>query len=83
MPELRNLESQAELKKRLSIDDVPRTTVSFYQYHPIPNPRKFRDELYTDLERLGVLGRIYVAEEGINAQLSVPTGNFEAFKKYL
>ncbi|HEX8551138.1 MAG TPA: rhodanese-related sulfurtransferase [Abditibacteriaceae bacterium] len=83
MPELRNLVSQAELKKRLEADPTPRTTLSFYQYHPIENPHTFRDELYSKLETLGVLGRIYVAHEGINAQISVPEKNFADFKNYL
>jgi len=83
MKELRNLTSQAELKKRLQIDVEKRTTVSFYKYHPITEPRIFRDELYENLERLGVLGRIYIASEGINAQISVSENNFQAFKDYL
>jgi UPF0176 protein len=49
----------------------------------LDNPKAFRDELYLAWNQLGVLGRIYVADEGINAQLSVPTGNFEAFKSHL
>jgi UPF0176 protein len=32
---------------------------------------------------LGVFGRIYVAHEGINAQISIPEHHFEAFKTYL
>lgn len=32
---------------------------------------------------MGVLGRIYVANEGINAQISVPTHNIELFRAYL
>jgi len=83
MKELRNLTSQAELKKRLQIDVEKRTTVSFYKYHPITEPRIFRDELYENLERLGVLGRIYIASEGINSQISVSENNFQAFKDYL
>ncbi len=83
MPELRNLTAQAELKMRLEADPEPRTTVSFYKYHLIENPQQFRDELYENLERLGVLGRIYIADEGINAQASVPEKNFQAFKDYL
>jgi UPF0176 protein len=83
MEELRNLVSKTELKKRLEADDQPRTTVSFYKYHPIEAPQSFRDELYLNLEKLGVLGRIYVAEEGINAQISVPEKNYEEFVKYL
>ena len=32
---------------------------------------------------MGVLGRIYVANEGINAQLSLPADKFSAFKSHL
>jgi len=77
------LTAQAELKTRLETNPEPRTTVSFYKYHSIENPQQFRDELYENLERFGVLGRIYVAGEGINAQASVPKKNFQAFKDYL
>ena len=83
MRELRNTTSQAELKKRLLEEKETRKTVSFYKYHPIEEPQKFRDELYENFEKLEVLGRIYVASEGINAQASVPEKNFEAFKDYL
>lgn len=61
----------------------PRTTVSFYQYFPIADPQAFRDELWQSLSALNVFGRIYVAAEGINAQVSVPASNFEAFKNQL
>ena len=80
---LHNRVSQKELKERLYQETEPRTTISFYQYHPIDNPIEFRDELYKGLNPLKVFGRIYVAHEGINAQASVPTSNFEAFKAYL
>ena len=83
MKELRNLTSQAELKKRLQTDTESRKTVSFYLYYPIENPQEFRDEFYLHLEKLGVLGRIYVAAEGVNAQISVPENNFQEFKEYL
>ncbi len=83
MKELRNLTSQEELKKRLENENEARTTVSFYKYHPVENPKIFRDELFENLENLGVLGRIYVAGEGINAQISVPEKNFQKFKDYL
>ncbi len=81
--ELRNTISQAELKRRLAEETEPRTTLSFYKYHAIEHPRKFRDELYENLEKLNVFGRIYVASEGVNAQMSVPEKNFWAFKDYL
>jgi UPF0176 protein len=83
MPELRNLVSQAELKKRLEASNEARTTISFYKYHPIEDPKAFRDALYIALESLGVLGRIYVAHEGINAQISVPEKRLEEFRSYL
>ncbi|HEX8834413.1 MAG TPA: rhodanese-related sulfurtransferase [Abditibacteriaceae bacterium] len=83
MSELRNLVSQAELKKRLETSNEPRITISFYRYHPIEDPAQFRDKLFQTLEALGVLGRIYVAHEGINAQISVPGESLKAFRRYL
>ncbi|HXH70488.1 MAG TPA: rhodanese-related sulfurtransferase [Pyrinomonadaceae bacterium] len=83
MAELRNLTSQEELKNRLESGAEPRKTLSFYQYYPIENPQQFRNDLYEKLEKLGVLGRIYIAKEGVNAQISVPESNFQNFKEYL
>jgi len=60
-----------------------RLTLSFYQYAQIGNPQLFRDYLFLHWDRLDVLGRIYVAHEGINAQLSVPAKRFEQFKAQL
>jgi len=60
-----------------------RLTLSFYQYAKIGNPQLFRDYLFIHWELLNVLGRIYVAQEGINAQLSVPAPQFDAFKNHL
>jgi len=60
-----------------------RITLSFYKYHQIKNTSLFRDHLYLMWERLDVLGRIYIASEGVNAQLSVPSQNFKAFKTKL
>ena len=61
----------------------PRITISFYNYFPIENPKEFRDYLYKNLEPLFVFGRIFIATEGINAQISVPSNNFEMFKNFL
>lgn len=83
MAQLHNRISRRELKQRILQDTTPRTTISFYCYFKIEEPAAFRNQLYIDLKALGVLGRIYLAEEGINAQISVPTENFEAFKIYL
>lgn len=60
-----------------------RLTLSFYQYAQIGNPQLFRDHLFFHWDRLDVLGRIYIANEGINAQLSVPANRFEEFKAQL
>ena len=60
-----------------------RLTLSFYAYAHIKHPSEFRDQLFMSWDALGVLGRIYVAHEGINAQLSLPAPRFDAFKKHL
>ncbi|MDT0647183.1 rhodanese-related sulfurtransferase [Zunongwangia sp. F260] len=60
-----------------------RLTLSFYAYAKIGNPELFRNHLFIAWDHMGVLGRIYVAHEGINAQLSVPAQNFDTFKKFL
>jgi UPF0176 protein len=80
---LHNRVSQKELKELLYQETEPRTTISFYQYFPIPDPQAFRNELYQALQALKVFGRIYVAHEGINAQISVPQGHYEAMQQYL
>ena len=80
---LHNRVSQKELKERLSQETEPRTTISFYKYAKIEDTKGFRNELYTNLNGLKVFGRIYIAKEGINAQLSVPATNFEKLKNYL
>lgn len=83
MAVLHNRVSNKELKERLYQEDFHRTTISFYQYFFIADVTAFRDALYKALYELQVFGRIYVATEGINAQISVPTHNLEAFKNYL
>ncbi|WP_292892231.1 rhodanese-related sulfurtransferase [Nonlabens sp.] len=60
-----------------------RLTISFYQYHNIGNPQLLRDHLFLHWHPMDVLGRIYVALEGINAQLSIPADRFEEFKTFL
>lgn len=71
------------LKEKMRSASEQRTTVSFYKYHQIADPVAFRDELYKHFEGLNVLGRVYVASEGINAQISVLSENFESFRNYL
>jgi UPF0176 protein len=83
MAPLHNRVSQKELKARLLQETEPRTTISFYQYFFIEDPQAFRDALYASLSALQVFGRIYVAHEGINAQISVPESRYEDLKKLL
>lgn len=80
---LHNRISRKELKERILLDSTPRTTISFYCYFKIDEPAQFRDQLYKDFTAIGVLGRVYLAHEGINAQISVPTNNVDAFRTYL
>ena len=83
MAQLHNRIFRKELKELILKDPTPRTTISFYCYFKIEEPSAFRDELYRQLKELGVMGRIYLAEEGINAQLSLPTANLYSFQEYL
>ena len=83
MAVLHNRVSQKELKQRMLQETEPRRTVSFYRYVPITEPKAFRDQLYKELNQLNVFGRIYVAKEGINAQISIPASQFEAFQDRL
>lgn len=83
MKRLYNIVDRRVLKAQMAADKTPRTTVSFYKYFIIENPTTFRDFLFEKLSRFKVLGRIYVASEGINAQISVPTAQMEAFRSFL
>lgn len=80
---LRNRVNGKVLKEKMRSSTEQRTTLSFYKYHRIADPHAFRDELYRAWSDLDVLGRIYLATEGINAQLSVPSASFEDFRKLL
>jgi UPF0176 protein len=83
MAVLHNRVSQKELKEKLMAETQPRTTLSFYMYHHLDDPQQFRDQLFVQLAAFNVFGRIYVAHEGINAQLSVPAENFAAMRDVL
>ena len=81
--QLYNKLSSDERSKLLDISKRKRITLSFYQYAHIKDPQIFRDKLFFSWNTLDVLGRIYVAYEGINAQLSLPNENFSKFEQYL
>ena len=83
MKKLYNTVDKRVLKAQIAQSAVKRTTLSFYKYWPIRQPAFFRDYLYEHWSDLGVLGRIYVSAEGINAQLSVPDENLDRFREDL
>ncbi|MHB1277518.1 MAG: oxygen-dependent tRNA uridine(34) hydroxylase TrhO [Bacteroidia bacterium] len=80
---LYNKENREVLKERIMHSEEKRNTVSFYNYYQLKNPAFVRDYLFIEFDNLGVLGRVYVAHEGINAQASVPQKNWDAFVSFM
>jgi UPF0176 protein len=78
-----NTKPKEELLRDLEKEDFRRKTISFYRYVKIANPKEMRDFLFDKFEELKCLGRIYVASEGINAQMNVPEQNWEPFDKFI
>ena len=76
---LRNKLSKEQALKKLESEKFFRKTLSFYRYVILDNPEQFRDKLFKDWGDLDCLGRIYVAREGINAQMNVPEHHWEKF----
>ena len=81
--QLYNKVNSKELKEMLLKNEEPRVTLSFYKYFHINEPKEYRDQLFIEMNKLNVLGRIYIAHEGINAQVSVPERQFEDFRKFI
>nr|WP_314262897.1 rhodanese-related sulfurtransferase [uncultured Moellerella sp.] len=80
MPVLHNQVSNKVLKEKMLAETEPRTTISFYKYFTIQDPQAFRDNLYQQFLALNVFGRVYLATEGINAQISIPSSQVEALR---
>ncbi len=80
---LHNRVNREVLIKNMHESTEPRTTISFYKYHFIEDPKQLRDALFLALDNVGTKGRIYVATEGVNAQISIPTAQFDIFKQTL
>jgi len=81
--QLFNTLSAEERAELIDQSGKQRLTLSFYAYAHIEDPKQFRDSLFLAWNPLEVLGRIYVATEGINAQLSLPADHFYEFKDHL
>lgn len=75
--------SRQEQRERVKADGIERVTLSFYKYVQFADPKQVRNVLYERWHALGCLGRIYVAHEGINAQMNVPKANWDQFDAYL
>ena len=81
--QLYNKLSADERARIIDENSQERITLSFYKYFKLGNPKIFRDHLFVTWSKLDILGRIYIANEGINAQLSVPKENINDFKETL
>ena len=71
------------LRERLMNETFKRKTLSFYKYFNIEDAQEFRNDFYRNLDGLNCFGRIYLAHEGINAQMNVPEYNVDKLMKYL
>ena len=80
---LYNQKDRSQLISELSKESFSRLTCSFYRYVSIESPNSLRDELYKEWIELNVLGRVYIAEEGINAQISIPEPKIDTFIELL
>ena len=78
--QLYNKLSAEERARTIDENSQERITLSFYKYFKLGNPKLFRDHLFIKWSKLDILGRIYIANEGVNAQLSVPRENINEFK---
>ncbi len=80
---LYNLVDRRVLKEELRNSSEERTTLSFYRYFNIDEPKDYRDSMFAAWTALGVFGRIYVATEGVNGQISLPSAHLDDFKQSL
>ena len=76
---LHNKLDRDTLIRKLNEESFSRKTLSFYRYVEIKNPQEFRDSVYEKWISLKCFGRIYIAHEGINAQMSIPEHNWQKF----
>lgn len=79
----KDLRPRSEQKAAVMQDGIERVTLSFYKYVKFSDPKIIQEELFERLSSLGCLGRIYVAKEGINAQMNVPAVSYGQFEAYI
>lgn len=80
---LYNQKNKAQCEEDLSKENFKRITLSFYKYVELSDIENLRDELFVKFNEIGILGRVYIASEGINAQISIPEHNLNSFKKII
>jgi len=78
---LHNKLNKEQAIARLKVENFKRKTISFYKYVLLSDLEVYRDSLFDAWKKLGVLGRVYIAQEGINAQISVPEYSLKSFRK--
>ena len=76
---LLNRKNKKQLIKKLQSETFDRKTCSFYRYVKINDVNATRDQLFIEFNKLNILGRVYIATEGINAQVSIPIANWNSF----
>ncbi len=75
--------NRSAAEEKIRQEKFNRITLSFYRYIKLDDPQKVRDDLFTIWENWEILGRVYIANEGVNAQICVPEPFFETFKNHL
>lgn len=83
MASLHNRVNKNVLRKQLMEEPFKRVTLSFYRYVIFDQPELIRDSYYKQWNQWKIFGRIYLANEGINAQLSVPEFHYDDFRKWI
>ncbi len=71
------------LIENLKSEEFVRKTISFYRYFMLDDPQEFRNQLFREWTEMNCLGRIYIAREGINAQMSIPENKMADFLESL
>ncbi|WP_422667280.1 rhodanese-related sulfurtransferase [Buchnera aphidicola] len=80
---LHNRLSKQKLKQYALFLQENRINLSFYKYFNILNVQEYRDNIYKYFYKYHVLGRVYIAKEGINAQISVPIEFYSILKNFI
>ena len=65
-------------------DDTQMQYLSFYRYFPLADAeglQALRTRLLAEWAPMGVLGRCYIAREGVNAQMALPVSSLDAWRR--